>query len=113
MPAILKAASEAGARWAGFVPLRLPSTVAPIFSEWLEANKPDRKDRVLNAIRSFRDGKLNDSNFGSRMRGSGPRADNLRNLFEVFTNKYGLNKEKSKISSKSFRKVTDQMTFEL
>src|SRR4051812_30911010 len=67
VPAILKAAAEAGARFAGYVPLRLPFQVKDLFASWLEQHFPDRKDKVLNRVRELRGGKLNDSNFGSRM----------------------------------------------
>lgn len=114
MPAILKAAAEAGARWAGYVPVRLPYSVAPLFTEWLEVHFPDKKNKVLNAIRSMRDGKLNDPNFGSRMSGEGPRADNISNVFDLFTKKYNLNSVRAKLSRDSFRKIvrTDQLSFD-
>ena len=71
LPAILKAVAEAGARNAGFVPLRLPHGVSSLFDEWLQRHYPDRRDKVLNRVREMRGGKLNDPNFGSRMRGAG------------------------------------------
>jgi DNA repair photolyase len=109
MPAILKAAAEAGATGAGFVPVRLPYSVKEIFQEWLQEHFPERANKVLNAIKSIRGGKLNVSEFGSRMRGSGVRADHISHMFSVFTKKYGLNQRKSeKITSEHFRKVTDQ-----
>src|SRR5262249_58323604 len=63
MPAILAAAREAGASMAGFVMLRLPHAVAPLFVEWLERHFPDRKDKVMNKVLSLRDGKLYDSTY--------------------------------------------------
>src|SRR5437870_5045793 len=83
MPAILAAAAEAGAKFAGYVALRLPHAVAPLFEQWLDRHLPDRKDKVLNRIRSLRGGKLNDARFGSRMRGEGPLADQISHLFEI------------------------------
>jgi DNA repair photolyase len=112
-PAILKAAADAGATHAGYIFLRLPSTVAPIFMEWLTTNRPDRKDRVLNSIRAIKNGQLNISDFGARMRGTGPQAEHVKSLFKIFSEKYGLNKESVSLSSEHFRKVTDQMTFEI
>jgi DNA repair photolyase len=110
LPAILKAASEAGARYAGYTPVRLPLSVGPLFSEWLEVHAPDKKNKVLNSIRSIRDGQMNDANFGSRMQGKGVRADALHEIFDLFTKKYGLNRMEMNLSSASFRKVTDQLT---
>ena len=45
------AAAEAGATSAGYVILRLPHAVAPMFGEWLDQHFPDRKDKVLNQVR--------------------------------------------------------------
>ena len=60
MPAILKAAAQAGARSAGYVLVRLPMAVAGLFQDWLETHFPDRKDKILGRIRAARDGRLND-----------------------------------------------------
>ena len=68
---IIGEAVSAGARFAGYVPLRLPFAVKDIFSAWLDQYFPDRKEKVLNRIREMRGGKLNDSTFGARMRGDG------------------------------------------
>jgi DNA repair photolyase len=40
MPSILAAAKKAGARWAGYVALRLPWAVAPLFEQWLAEHFP-------------------------------------------------------------------------
>ena len=64
LPAILKAAADAGARFAGMVPLRLPHAVKDIFTAWLERNFPDRREKVLGQIRSLRGGKLNEAEIG-------------------------------------------------
>ncbi|HYE80276.1 MAG TPA: PA0069 family radical SAM protein, partial [bacterium] len=58
MPAILEAAARAGAKRAGWVPIRLPYAVAPLFVDWLERMRPDRKDKVINKIKAFRGGVL-------------------------------------------------------
>ena len=56
IPKIIAAAAEAGATSAGHVILRLPHAVAPMFEEWLDQHFPDRKDKVLNQVRSMRGG---------------------------------------------------------
>ena len=104
LPAILKAVAEAGARNAGFVPLRLPHGVGSLFDEWLQRHYPDRRDKVLNRVREMRGGKLNDPNFGSRMRGAGEYIDQLRALFHVTCRKVGLNLERPALSTASFRR---------
>ncbi|HMP82527.1 MAG TPA: PA0069 family radical SAM protein [Verrucomicrobiota bacterium] len=103
MPAILKAAAEAGAQTAGCIPLRLPFAVKDIFSDWLTRHFPDRKENVLNRLRSLRGGKLNDANFGSRMEGQGVWAEQLQQMFEVATRKAGLNQCDIELSTTHFR----------
>ena len=83
LEAILTHARNAGACSAAFIPVRLPLEIKDLFCEWLEAYFPDRANRVLNQIRNIRDGKLNDSNFGSRMRGSGDYARMLEQRFKL------------------------------
>jgi DNA repair photolyase len=83
LPNLLSAAADAGATFAGYVPVRLPYAVAPLFEDWLERHYPERKEKVLNRIRQVRGGKLNDARFGSRMRGEGVYAEHIRRLFEL------------------------------
>jgi DNA repair photolyase len=88
---IVQAAAEAGARWAGYVLLRLPYEVGPLFREWLETHYPDRAPRVLSLIRQMRGGRDNDPRFGHRMRGTGPLAELLRSRFHSACRRAGLN----------------------
>jgi DNA repair photolyase len=104
MPAILKAAANAGASFAGYVPLRLPFALAPMFEDWLEKHFPQRKAKVLGRIRDIRGGKLNDSNFGSRMRGEGALADQLSSLFDVARRRAGITEEFPPLSKDQFRR---------
>ncbi|MFL5812819.1 MAG: PA0069 family radical SAM protein [Bdellovibrionia bacterium] len=104
LPAILEAAANAGATQAGYVPLRLPGNVLPLFVEWLEQNKPERKDRVLNHIRSIRGGELYKSDFGTRMRGEGPFAEHIAKTFEVFSRKFGFNQRDWELSTEHFER---------
>lgn len=90
IPQILKAAKEAGAMGAGYVLLRLPLTVAPVFMEWLQRTQPTRARRVEERIRATRDGKLSDPHFGSRMSGTGEIADQIADLFRLFAKRLGL-----------------------
>ena len=83
MPKIIEAAAEAGACTAAYVPVRLPFAVKDLFEAWLERHFPDRKDKVLNRIRSMRGGKLNDANFVTRMQGSGPFAEQIKAMFTL------------------------------
>lgn len=110
MPAILKAAREAGAKWAGFVVLRLPWAVAPLFERWLEEHYPDRKERVLGRIRDLRGGKLYDAKWGVRGSGEGIFAEQLAAIFEITCRRLGLNEEDRGMSTASFRRRTAQST---
>jgi DNA repair photolyase len=108
MPAILKAVAEAGASGAGYVPVRLPYGVKNLFEDWLETHFPNRKEKVLARIRSLRGGKLNDSNFGSRMQGEGVFAKQLSDVFRIFTRKFGLDQAHKPLSTNSFRRPSAQ-----
>lgn len=104
MPSVLAAAKAAGAGWADTEILRLPLTVAPIFEQWLEQNVPGKKDKVLNRIRAMRGGKLNDSRFGSRMRGEGIFADQISQMFHVARRKACLLEDGPELSTAEFRR---------
>jgi DNA repair photolyase len=103
IPALLKAAAEAGAIGAGYTMLRLPYQVAPLFEAWLATHYPDRKDKILNRIRSIRGGKLNDPRFGSRMRGEGFFANEVEALFRLSRRRAGLIKRNLELSTAHFR----------
>ena len=87
---ILTAAAEAGAVNAGYVMLRLPREISPLFRQWLEAHFPDRAARVMNRVRDMRGGKDYDSSFGKRMRGEGIWADLIRQRFDKTVERLGL-----------------------
>jgi DNA repair photolyase len=108
MPAILRAARDAGAVSAGFVVLRLPWAVAPLFERWLEEHFPDRKDKVLNRIRDLRGGKLYDPQWGIRGRGQGIFAEQIAAIFDVTTRKLGLNERHVELTTEHFRRPTAQ-----
>ncbi|MBX3450053.1 MAG: PA0069 family radical SAM protein [Planctomycetaceae bacterium] len=86
---VLKAAREAGATAAGYTFLRLPLTVEPVFLEWLHRERPGEADKVTGQLRQSRGGRLNSSNFGERMRGSGPIAEQIRQMFQVLKARFG------------------------
>lgn len=102
--AVVAAAGNAGATWAGMEILRLPLTVAPVFQDWLERHEPLKQDKVLARIRAIRGGKLNDSRFGERMRGQGIFADQIRQLFEVARRRAGLAAQAPTLSTAAFRR---------
>jgi DNA repair photolyase len=87
---ILEAAKTAGASSAGYVLLRLPHEVKDLFREWLAEHYPDRAKHVMSLINQSRGGKDYQSEFGTRMVGTGVFAQLLRTRFAVAKRKYGL-----------------------
>ncbi|PLK71974.1 radical SAM protein [Rhizobium sp. TH135] len=87
---ILDSGKAAGASEASYVLLRLPLEVSPLFRDWLLQNYPDRYRHVMSLVRSMRDGKDYDAEFGKRMRGAGPYAWQISRRFEMATKRLGL-----------------------
>ena len=99
---ILDAATHAGVKEASYVLLRLPLEVRDLFREWLMANYPDRYRHVFTLIRDMRGGRDYDSQWGTRMKGTGPMAWMIGRRFEIACEKLGLNKRRSEIDDRSF-----------
>jgi DNA repair photolyase len=100
---ILDAAALAGVKEAGYVLLRLPLEVRDLFRQWLDANFPDRADKVFKLIRETRGGKDYDANWGQRMVGKGPYAWLIGRRFQLACEKRGLNARKLKLSVDGYR----------
>jgi DNA repair photolyase len=100
---LLDAARASGASEAGYVLLRLPLEVAPLFKEWLAAHYPDRAEHVLSLMRSMRGGKDYDAAWGRRMRGSGPYAWQIGRRFELATRRLGLNADRVRLRTDLFK----------
>jgi DNA repair photolyase len=88
---ILDAARGQGALEAGYVMLRLPLEVSPLFKDWLLRHYPDRYRHVIALVRSMRDGKDYDAEWGKRMRGTGPYAWSIGRRFELAAKRLGMN----------------------
>ena len=99
---ILDAAAHAGAKEASYVLLRLQLEVRDLFREWLMANYPDRYRHVFTLIRDMRGGRDYDSQWGTRMKGTGPMAWMIGRRFEIACEKLGLNKRRSKLTTDHF-----------
>ena len=104
LPSILQAAADAGARFAGYVLLRLPHGVKALFDQWLQDYFPERRVKGLNRIRSTRGGKLNDPRFGSRMKGEGIFAEQIAAIFSAACRKAGISGRHPNLSTTSFRR---------
>ncbi len=99
---ILESAVTAGAKEAGYVLLRLPLEVSPIFKDWLLRHYPDRFRHVMSLVRSMRGGKDYDSEWGKRMRGTGPYAWQIGRRFELAAKRLALNTERRQLRTDLF-----------
>ncbi len=101
---VLEAAVEAGATSAGYVLLRLPFEVKDLFKAWLRAYFPLKAAHVMSRMREMREGRENDPEFGSRMRGSGLFATLLAKRFQVACGQLGLNQGRDALDTSLFRR---------
>lgn len=110
VPRILEACAKAGAQFAGYTIVRLPWAVAPLFEHWLEERFPDRKEKILGRIRDLRgNGRLNNSQWRTRMTGEGIFAEQIASLFEIGCRRAGIG-ERPTLSTAAFRPTREQLT---
>jgi DNA repair photolyase len=103
MEEIVERAAALGVPSCGWIPLRLPHEVAPLFREWLSVHFPERGDKVMHIVQSIRGGRDNDPNFFSRMKPSGVWADLFRARFRLACKRAGLGKPKFDLDCTQFR----------
>jgi DNA repair photolyase len=103
LEAVLEHAAEAGCRFAGYVVLRLPREVNPLFKDWLRTHYPLKFDRVMNRIRDLRGGAESDSTFTRRMRGQGVFAELVARRFATKLRQLGLGKSRATLDTTAFR----------
>ncbi len=103
MERILEVAARAGARHAGYVLLRLPHELRPLFEDWLTTHFPDRARHVLSLVRQTRAGALYDARFHHRQTGHGPYADLLLHRFDRAMRQWGLNEARETLDCTRFR----------
>jgi len=96
MEAILEAAAGHGATSAGWIMLRLPREVAPLFRAWLDEHFPLRASHVMSLVQQLRGGRDYDSTFGVRMRGAGSFADLIERRFELAARRLGLSQSRDR-----------------
>jgi DNA repair photolyase len=101
--AILARAGALGVRSAGWIPLRLPHEVAPLFREWLAVHFPERGDKVMNTVRAMRDGRDNDPRYFSRMKPRGAWAELLRARFRLARKRAGIDNPRFELDCTQFR----------
>jgi len=111
IPAILKAAAEHGALNAHYQMVRLNGSIGPIFENWLKAAFPDRFDKVWNQICSAHGGKVNDSRWGTRMKGEGKIVEAIDQLFKASRKKHFDGRIMPPLSIAKFRKGGNYQLF--
>jgi DNA repair photolyase len=99
---ILQAVAAAGATSAGYVMLRLPYEVNPLFQEWLRTHEPLKAEHVMARVQELRGGHDNDPRFGIRQRGQGPFAELFKQRFELACRKHGLNRTRGALDTNRF-----------
>jgi DNA repair photolyase len=99
---ILDAVAHLGVKEANYILLRLPLEVRDLFKEWLMANYPDRYRHVLTMIRDMRGGKDYDSQWGTRMKGTGPMAWMIGRRFDIACERLGLNRRRTRLTTAHF-----------
>ena len=103
LESIMEAAAQNGATSAGYVLVRLPWEVRPIFKEWLEKHFPLKAEHVMSRIRDMRDGRENDPEFGSRMVGKGTLAELLAQRFRKALARFGLDRPQEDLDCTLFQ----------
>lgn len=103
MPEIMRRARDAGATTANYIVVRLPGPVKDLFLEWVQRCYPNRVNRIVHRIEDLRDGALNDSRFGIRMRGQGEWAKLFSDLFHATRRRLQLNTDIEPLSTEHFK----------
>ena len=103
IPGVLKSAAESGAMFAGYTVVRLNGQISKIFKDWLAKNFPDRADKVWHQIQDLHGGKVNDTEYGRRIKGEGKISEIIRKLFEVSKRKYFSDRATPPLDTSHFR----------
>ena len=126
MEQVLQAAANAGACSAFYTVLRLPWELSPLFRQWLQLHYPLRAQRIMARVQDLHaipeaqragarcaggaeqpvagsTGRDYNSNFASRMKGSGVWAELTRQRFEGSCRRLGLNHQRHALDSTQFR----------
>ena len=95
LEAIVAASADAGVRQAGYVMLRLPHEVAPLWRDWLQQHFPQRAGRIMAAVRALHEGRDYRSDWHQRQTGRGPWAALLAQRFRLACQRAGISSERS------------------
>ena len=108
MQRIMKEAADNGASFTAYTFIRLNGAIKLLFHDWLYKNFPDRADKVWHHIEDGHNGKVNDSRFGTRMRGEGSIAEIISQQYKTYGRLYGLNAERWELDCTQFRRPGQQ-----
>lgn len=108
MQRIMKAGKDAGATFTAYTFIRLNGAIKFLFHDWLYKNFPDRADKVWHLIEASHDGKVNDSEWGRRMRGEGNMAQIVSQQYKKYGKLYGMNAERWDLDTSIFRRPGEQ-----
>lgn len=101
---IAKSVSERGANSFHAHIVRLMGPNEQIFERWLDHHFPDRKNKVLNQLKSIHNGKTGQSNFGTRMKGQGVFALNIQRQVQLAKYKYFKNPKHIRLNTTLFKR---------
>ncbi|ABC63483.1 PA0069 family radical SAM protein [Erythrobacter litoralis] len=104
MEEIVQRAAALGVPSVGWIPLRLPHEVSPLFREWLDVHFPERAGKVMSIVRSIRSGKDNDPNFFTRLRPTGVWDDLFRARFALACRRAGVKRHRFELDCSAFRR---------
>jgi len=113
IPELIKAAADHGADCAGYTMVRLNGAVGELFRDWLYKNFPDRAEKVLHHISDAHGGQLNDSRFGTRMRGEGNMAKSISALFKMAVKKHLAGRDRHEYNLDAFRRPGESKQLDL
>lgn len=105
---LMEEVAKRGAATAGYIVLRLNGSLQEMFADWLEHHYPDRKDKVLNHVSSAHGGKMNDSRFGTRMKGEGKLVEQINQSYHLGKRKFFSGNEIPSLNSSLFKRPTSQ-----
>lgn len=102
LPEIIKKSAEAGAYTVNYSTVRLNGSIADVFKDWLQTHYPERLTKVWSGIERLHDGQISDSRLRTRMRGKGPEAEAISQLFKKVRDRYYPEIEKPKLDFSLF-----------
>lgn len=107
---LVKKVSELGATSVAYTIVRLNGAIGEIFTNWVRKTYPDRANKILHQIEDTHKGSLNDSRYGSRMRGEGKIAEQINTQFKLARKLYLKNQSLPPLDYTKFDKYQTNQT---